>query len=297
MVSRLRSTAAHNAALLLLFTLLAGCATGTSLRSVAPGDQAGVQFTCRLPSGEIAVSSRADAGGPSGERLSALFLAREASDPIILVAGAAEPLPPGKIRPLEEDVLQQLRGTVVGMRKGESRSAQLHATLPPDEKPGDGVVKMNRTRHYDKEERLSLAAYREQSGKEPVVGDPYASSTHEPQFRAVVDSATDQEVVIRYSIEPGTRIPVFFGTGTIADAGATFDLRIDTEEGRLVRNGYLTGRVVQVSDSTVAVDFADKFGGFPLSCSVTLESVADGSATHPGVPAALAGESAGKFTE
>jgi len=92
-------------------------------------------------------------------------------------------------------------------------------------------------------------------------------------------SVSGGEVLIRFSLT-GSAVPLFYGTGTLSDAGQDYQLRVDTEAGRLVRNGYVSGRIVQVTANLIAIDFEDQYGGEPLNCEVSVESV------QPAVPGA-----------
>ena len=269
----------------LAMVALAGCAAVEPVKVVNPGDSVGVKFTCRLPNGDIAVSTSADAGKRSGELLSPLFVPRDSNDPVVIDAGTPDPLT-SRIRPMEEDVLQQLRPAVLAMKTGETRNVVLHASRLSDRKPGEGIVKYNRTLHYAKTGRIPLDVYKQTTGREPAVGDA-CTSFREPAFKGVVTAIKDNEVDVTYTVAPGGVVSKFYGSGAVTDAGDDFVLRIDAEEGRLVRNGLLTGRIVKVTSETVHVDYGDVFGGEPLTCAVTVDSV-----TPAPLPAAEKGAAA-----
>lgn len=277
---------------LILAASLTGCAATGSRRSAAPGDEVGVSFSCLLPRGEIAVSTSTQAGKNPGERLSPLFIARDSSAPVLISAGEPDPLSPTRIRPLEEDVLQQLRGVVVGMSPGESRSLLLHASRLPGGNPSGGVLKYNRNLHYSKVGLIPADAYREATGKDPALGDA-CTAFREPAFRGVVTEIQENVVHCGYTLVPGARVAKFFGAGAVSDAGNDFIVRIDAEEGTLVRNEMMVGKIVKVTSDTVQIDFGDQFGGEPLSCSLSVDSVAQGAPPRPGTPERDAHNAAG----
>ena len=45
--------------------------------------------------------------------------------------------------------------------------------------------------------------------------------------------------------------------------------------GILVRSAYLIGRITDVDDKTMTIDYRNPFGGATLSCDVTIQSITE----------------------
>jgi FKBP-type peptidyl-prolyl cis-trans isomerase 2 len=260
---------------LLLSTSLFGCAAPAI---VGQGDRAAVQFTCRLSDGSLAASTSKNSGKGDGQKRSVLFLERGSSDPVTIVAGTPGELPSDNLRSFEDEILEQLRGRIVGMKEGERRALELAPRMNRAVPAGANRVPMARVRVRPKELRLSTADFRARTGKKPEVGGSY---TLDPSFPGQVAAVGEAEVLVRFTATPGQVVPLNFGTGVVADAGDHYEIRVETEKGRLVRSGGLVGRVAQVDDRLIHIDYPDPFAGETLSCDVTLESVQKGAALEP----------------
>lgn len=261
-------------AALLAFTL-SGC-------SVAPvarlGDRVEVSFTCRLPEGDVAASTTGDTGKGDGLKRSPIFLERGTSAPIAVTAGVPDRLPSDNLRAFEDEIVQQLRGKVVGMSEGERRTVALSTQGNPAAAAGANRVTMARVRVRPKVLRMTPADFRGRTGKDPELGQAYVV---DPAVPGSVTEVGESEVVITFSATPGTVVPLSFGSGVVADAGENYEIRITAEKGRLVRSGGLVGRIAEVNDKYVILDFPDPFAGETLTCEVTLDSVQPAASVAP----------------
>ncbi len=251
-----------------LFLGLAGCAASPTV--VQPGSSASVSFTCLTPDKAVAVST-AKATDLAGEaKLSPLYLARPTSEPVTLEAGTGQAPVIGKKRPMEEEVLQQLRSRVIGLRSGETAGFKLTGQRNPDPKPAEDLLTMSLLRNRPKEMRLSVDTFSNKTGRTAKAGEPF---NIDPAFPGTIESIENGEVIIRFKAAVGEKLPLFFGTGTIVDAGDHYEVPIVAKEGTVVRNGPLVGRIIKVDNKLATIDFSDPFGGETLDCSVTVNSV------------------------
>jgi len=260
----------------LIAMAMSGCATVESGRVIEPGDQAGVSFTCQFANGDLAVSSSSTIGLNDGQRRSPAFFPRENSDPVVIEAGQPAPVPDNKVRPMEEEALQQLRKAVIGMREGENRAVELHCSIT-----GRSIIRYNRIRTQHKERRMTTAEFKQAADGEPKVGAGYADTPGIPGRVTAVDGDT---VTVKFSAEPGKTVDEFFGRGVISDDGDQYRVLFSAEKGDVVRSGYMVGRVVDVTDSSISVDFGDPFAGETLNCQVKVETVETDS-TKTAIPA------------
>jgi FKBP-type peptidyl-prolyl cis-trans isomerase 2 len=55
--------------------------------------------------------------------------------------------------------------------------------------------------------------------------------------------------------------------------GDHFQITMEAQEGRIVRNGPVVGRIIEVEDESFTVDYGRAFAGEPITCDVIVESV------------------------
>jgi len=244
--------------------VVASCAVSPA--SVRPGDQTGVSFSCCFANGDLAVSSSSTIGLNDGRKRSPVFFPRESSDPIVIEAGQPTPVRDDKVRPMEEEVLQHLRKAVIGMHVGDNLPVELHSSIT-----GRSVIKYNRKRTHPKERRLTVEEFKATTGgSEPKTGADYTEFAGFPGKVAAVDG---DNVTVKFTAVPGGTADEFFGRGVISDDGDHYGVFFSAEKGTVVRSGYMVGKVVDITDTSISVDFGDPFAGETLKCDVKVESI------------------------
>jgi FKBP-type peptidyl-prolyl cis-trans isomerase 2 len=228
-----------------------------------------LHFTCRLKNGELAISTL-EPVNRGDEPKSAIFLARTTYEPIRVRAGGMPPRPDGKMRGFEEEVVEQLSRAAVGMREGESRDVELKAELPAGAKAAPAVLQMAKVRVRPKEYRMKRGDYQIRTGRIPEAGQAFSV---DPLFPGRVVSVTDEEVLIVYAAEPGSVVSTPFGKAAIREDGPNYLVEIDAKRGDLVRSGAMIGRIVNVDEKSISVDYGHPFGHEPLMCRIKVETV------------------------
>ena len=283
-----------------VITIVAGCSTVTPTRSVVPGqdgtalaategpvirrgDHTEIQFTCRFKDGELAISS-SEGQGPTANPvlpLSRVFLPREKSTPLPLIAGEDPPevSPSLSLRGFEGEVVHQLTNRIIGLREGERKVLELTAEKLDEKTPGEYTIQLARIRHRDKEQTLSVDEFREKTGVEPKVGQPLID---EPLLPGKVVSIKEGGVIVRFSGEDGKVVDTPFGKGTIHDKAGEYQIELNPRIGTLVRTGMFVGRIATVDNESFVIDYSHPFGGESLACDVKIESVK--SATQETLP-------------
>ena len=143
---------------------------------IKPGDKVGVQFTCRFKNGEIA-SSTSTAVAKNAEPKSSIFLPRSKDDPIAVTAvDGSKDLKPRDFISFENEILTQLSRSVTGMKMNESRTIELHADRIAGLPTKDEFLQLTRVRTYPKEIEDDQGEFKTRTGKEPVVGEAFASN-------------------------------------------------------------------------------------------------------------------------
>jgi FKBP-type peptidyl-prolyl cis-trans isomerase 2 len=141
------------------------------------------------------------------------------------------------------------------------------------------IVKLARVRTRPKEMKFTLSEYRNRTHTAPELGQSFAV---DPSFPGTVTAVTGQDVVVMFYAKPGDIVKTPFGPGLIHEEGPDYKIDIDARKGGLTRAGAMIGRIVDVDDKTITVDYRNPFGYETLTCEVTIEKIADAKPTESG---------------
>jgi FKBP-type peptidyl-prolyl cis-trans isomerase 2 len=271
------------ASVLILFMLAStGCATsGTSglatNRIVQPGNQADIHYLCRLQSGEIVAAT---GSVPDDQPKSNIFVKRNEAGPLVITAiRPDEPFTAKQEDPFEVEIMNRLSNKVAGMKEGEKRQVQVTAEDIPTRDVNNYIVRISRVRTRAKEMKMTVGDYQARTHKAPEAGQAFAI---DPSFPGRVETVTDQEVVIRFSAKPGSVIETPFGPGTVREEGQNYKVDIDARKGGLTRAGSMIGRIIEVDDQFITIDYRNPFGNETLTCDVTIEKIVDAKPSENG---------------
>lgn len=242
-------------------------AESQSERSVVrSGETVGVHFTCRLRNGETAISTCRSLAKDTSIPKSTIFLERDRDASVMLVA---EKNPPGPERPnvmgFESWLFYRLSSALVGLAKGEKTTVEINAERLEEREKGEHSIKMARVRQRPKEVRMTLEEYRGRTGKMPELGQTY---TVDPAFPGRIFSMTENEVLIRFSPENKTKVVTPLGDGAVKEHSDRFEVVINAQPGTLVRSGGIVGRIVNIDERFITIDYGHPFGGETLFCDV-----------------------------
>ncbi len=251
----------------ILITALSGCSGVPAV--VKNGDQVELGFTCRLPNGELAATTKPDSAF-GDDRKSPFYLIRNGSDTVTLTAGVQKSdLKQDRVS-FEEEIMKRLGITLAGLKEGEQSVRELQAERYPATSSKDRFVRMATVRKRQKEMRLSLEEYSNRTGKTPEVGQRLVI---DPLVPGRVSEVTEKEVVVLIAPEPGKPLTTPFGPVTVRETATHFELEIKAEKGRLVRTGGMVGRISAVEGDSFEIDYGHPFGGEKLNCDVSIASV------------------------
>lgn len=255
-------------------TALAGCAAVEKARPVVAGDRVGVHFTCRLKSGEIAISTEKKVADDPSLPKSVLFIPRDQDGPLMISAAVAvQDQPDGPYASFEERVLKRIASAVVGMAPDKQRTAPIMAEREDAYlKPEEIFLKMSRVRHRPKEINVDSADFVSRTGKSPVVG---MEVEIEEGLPALVASVEADHVHLSLAALAGREIRTPFGQGNVKETPDDLEITIDPEVGKLVRSGPLAGRISAFDDTSFTLDYGHPYGGEDLSCDIVVESVVE----------------------
>lgn len=259
--------------------LFSGCSTPS--RVVRQGDKVALSFDCRLQGGELAATTRLEAE-LAGEKKSSLYLPRTGPATVSVAAGGEPSEAQGKDRlPFEQEILQRLAPTVVGLKEGDEVRRLLEAERFPASSPKERTVRLAKVRSRVKELRIPLSEYTGKTGKTPQVGDRYQTDRMVP---GQVSEVTGKEVVVRFAPAPGD-LTTPFGKVDVRELPDRYELEINPQKGALVRTGALAGRISELDADGFTVDYGHPFAGEKLACDLKVVSVEPAAATAGTAPA------------
>ena len=256
-----------------MLILLNGCAAAGPRQHVRTGEEVKVHYTCRLQNGGIAATTDKAVAEDSSLPKSRLFALLKDYEALHLVAGSGKggPPGPGKLVPFETEIGSRLTKAIVGLEVGKKHEVKITSKMQLGLTKEDRFLTLSRIRKdKPKEHRMTWEEYKEAYDKEPAVGQVAFSLG--PVTGKVV-SMTDSDVVVGLSIQEGGTMDMVLGKAVYHDKGDHFEIVIDAHVGDLLRMSWLAGRVVEVDDKTLTIDFGHPFGGETLVCDVLVEPV------------------------
>ena len=255
-----------------LLLVVTGCATPGNIRKAKPGDVANIHFQCMLPCGEVAAATDDNALGKDRPR-SNIYIARSKTDPVpVMVKSSDEKLTEEIEKPFEEEIVARLSGYLTGMREGEKRHVELTAQDLSLRTKEDYVVSLMRVRKKSKETKMTTSQFKSLTGTFPEAGKIFS---YDSAFDGRVKEITEEEVVVRLLPKKSGTVKTPFGEEYIKEEADSYKIDIDARKGSLVRSAHLVGRITDVDDNSITIDYRNPFGRETLSCDVTIQSIAD----------------------
>ena len=259
------------AAIFMLLAVIAGCATSGSIRQTQPGDIAGIHFQCMLPNGEIAAATDDSIVGKDRSR-SNIYVVRSKTDPVpVVVKSPDEKLIEEMEKPFEDDIVARLAGYLAGLGEGETRHVELTAQDISLRRKADYVINLSRFRKEPGETKMTIKSFKSRTGMAPEAGKFFS---YDSAFDGQVKEIAGDEVIVRLLPKEGTVVKTPFGEGhVIGEDADSYKIVIDARVGDLVRSAYLIGRITDVDDKSMTIDYRNPFGRETLFCDVTVQSL------------------------
>jgi len=260
------------ASILLVLLVLGGCAATGNIRQTQLGDNADIHFQCLLKNGEIAAATDDNAVKKDQPKAN-IYVVRLKNDPVsVLVPGPSEKLAGEKERTFEDDIAVRLAGHLTGLKEGETRHIELTAQDLPERTKENYTVSLARVQKTPKEIKITIEEYKSRTGMSPETGKSFV---YDPAVPGHVESVTGNDVIIRFSAEDGAVVQTPFGVGRIREEADAYKVDIDARKGSLIRSGPLVGRITDVDDKFMVIDYRNPFGGETLSCDVTVSKITE----------------------
>lgn len=238
--------------------------------AVSSGDPVKVHFTCRFKNGETAISTYQALSKDTSVPKSTIFLERDRNTPIGLIAEKEPPKPEKpNLMGFESWLFYRMSSALVGIKRGEKTTVEIGAERLEECEKEEHSIKMARVRERPKEKRMTPEEYKNRTGKTPEPGQPYII---DPVLPGKVLFVTEKEVLIRFSPKNKTKVPTPFGEGIVTEYPDRFEIVINAQPGTLVRSGGIVGRIINVDERFITIDYGHPFGGETLSCDILVET-------------------------
>jgi hypothetical protein len=166
----------------------------------------------------------------------------------------------------------RLAGQLTGLKEGETRHVELTAQDIPERKKEDYVIRLARVRESPMEIKMTIDQFKFRTGVSP---ETEKKISYDSSFDGQVKKITGKEVVIRLLPKEGAVVKTPFGESHISESAGSYKIDIDARKGSLVRSAHLVGRITDVDDKFITIDYRNPFGGATLSCDVTIQSITE----------------------
>lgn len=249
---------------------------------VIKGEWVRVNYTCSAKNHGLIDTTDGLAGQDPGIEKSRIFRMPVTPGPVKLLAGMNQPGQVNdKLKDLTPEIHNQIARTLVYKKYGAVYETKIDAAVP------SGMMDSNRFRYIPREKQvpriqtIPLADYIARHKSEPISGKlMYKNAQNRvpecvwAKITAVDEQQVTLELIPEDESNPEARCDVHlpWGTPRLVDRGDRDMLTtvIESQIGLLVRTGPVAGRVVEINDKTIKIDYGHPFAGETLKCRVEI---------------------------
>jgi hypothetical protein len=236
--------------------------------NLAGGERINIDYTCRLPDGSLAATSRKEVADDKAISKSPIF--KELS--VYLPADQCVPQP--KTYPsltstmsFEEMLEVLLAHEALGAPINQLMTLTISGGLIPGIEGENRYLTLNRSYKRPRQITIPISKFEMSQKTSPVLGKEIKPSKSSG-MKAVVSAIDGNVVTLTYSAEPGTVSTSFFGPETINQTADFLEIITYPQLNTILRSGGAIGKITEVNDKTYVVDYGHSFGFTPLTCEV-----------------------------
>jgi FKBP-type peptidyl-prolyl cis-trans isomerase 2 len=255
----------------LFLMLFLGCAGLTPAPRVEQGEAVRVEYTCRTGNNEVMDTTSPALAKDESVAKARVFAVRPDLKPVDLTAGENPPdLKPWDVQFLDTDIRMGLAHALVGKEKGKPLEVVLESKAPDKIEDSNRYRKIQRVRTVPRVQTIPSGTYQESHGRLPEKGELFFNKNG--QAHAEVIALDPDNITIRLIIDPLRTVDTPWGPARTDGDEKEVRVTIEAETGTLVRTGGLIGRISEVNEKNIVVDYGLPFGGQTLNCTVEIIS-------------------------
>ncbi|MBU1194398.1 MAG: hypothetical protein KKE62_13850 [Proteobacteria bacterium] len=264
----------HSYIFLFLAIAVCGWAESEPVSSmINAGDTVYINYTCRTDTGEVLITTDPDIANAEHLVKSTAFWDQSSYDDVRITAGTdAFAKRQKSLKFFDLEIYDRFSQALVGKKKGQSFDLELKAQLPQGL---DNTIRYHidpKTREVPIIKKMSLYNYTRSMGKAPVVGDTWP---HDKTPYARVLSFDEKNVTYELIAPDGYPVATRWGMAFSKKMGDRMVSTIDAKVGTLVRWNRVLGKIIEVNDTQIKVDYGHPFGGEHLKCRVEIAADRD----------------------
>ena len=248
--------------------LFLGCAGLEPVPRVEKGEKVRVEFTCRTPGNKVMDTTSPVLAKDESIAKARVFAPRQNLKPVDLTAGENPPdLKPGDIQFLDTDIRTGLAHALVGREKGKPLEVVLESKAQSRLEDSQRYRKIMRVRTVPRVQTIPCDQYQATHGRLPEIGELFKENG---QAHAEVIALDPDNITIRLITDPPFTVDTPWGKARTDGDEKEVRVTIEAEVGTLVRTGGLIGRISEINEKNIVVDYGLPFGGQTLNCTVEI---------------------------
>lgn len=233
----------------------------------------GLDYTCRLESGEVIVTTNAEVAESADVPKSSAFIAKTEYAPVDITNYDTEAWKAGaavELKYLEDVLVQKLVAETAAWQLGDSNTLRVTAMPQSDLPVNERMIQLVRVKTHPKTIRYAESLFTRVTASEAALGETVSLDTGViGEVTAIDDEAV--EVVFKPQDE-GDRNSAF-GPVRVEDKGDYYRIVTEARQGALVRVGPAVGQIAEVTEQNFRVDYTHPFGGRELICDVVVRAI------------------------
>ncbi len=248
--------------------LFSGCAGLEPIPRIEKGEKVRVDYTCRTPGNEVMDTTSPALATDESVAKARVFAPRQNLKPVDLTAGENPPdLKPRDVQFLDTDIRMGLAHALVGKEKGKSLVVVLESRVPDKIEDSHRYRKIQRVRTVPRVQTIPCPIYQEAHGRLPEIGELFKENG---QAHAEVIALDSDKITIKLITDPLVTVDTPWGKARTDGDEKEVRVTIEAEVGALIRTGGLIGRISEVNEKNIVVDYGLSFGGQTLNCTVEI---------------------------
>lgn len=251
----------------LSIALISGCMAPA--KKIQPGESVMLNYTCSIPEKGVVETNQEAVAKDEGSKKSRVFFKRSSYNPMTLVAGEDQPgQRSGDLKYLSPEIRTRLAHALVGKFRGRTYDITIESEVPEGIEDRHRYRYIERVRTVKKIQTLTRKDFIKGKHRDPVVGEVF-SEDGKPYAKVI--AADEKHVKLQLIVDEKTTYEVPWGRARESTAGDEVKVFIETEVGTPVRTGGLIGRVSEINEKYVIIDYGHPFAGYPLNCKVKIQ--------------------------